>query len=255
MRMSLIIILLSLYAPFGGAQSKCLALFEKKNFDLQEAISLGVEIYDQNRNPYVEFQNVYFHATSVEAITFLRERLYLGAPVSWYPMLVHQFRMYKTYQVIHAYHRKMKPLVAELLHRSLNYAKYSAQRAYLSLRIGIPSLFSDPLGFELLEFLDSKIDVSALLNSSRDEDILRGQNQKWERLTDRDWNDILHQTTQRRGVVIVIDENFRKEIIVEKDPEDESAVALISKKGLPISYIKAIVPLSKNDRDEIENIR
>lgn len=231
------------------AQGLCREIFQKKttlSTDLQDAILRGIEVFDQ-QIPWSSFgDQTYWHGTHSLVVDRESGSFWRGTSIDNFPRLREFAGIYPHHSVLHVYEKK------EALSRNgikvRTYAGLSSQRQTIIKTLGWPSSFYDnPLFYELLDSLSiNKKPPTSFLKMIEEEGVLIPWS--WGQ---REWAQFAQRVKIPQGIVVVIDASVAKRYPVERDPEDSEAKVIIGKKGLPVRYIRAIIPLSNADRESL----
>ncbi len=220
------------------------------------AIKNGLSIYDTHSNPYEPLQDVYIHATSISTVTGINGLNWYGNSITGYEALHDFSSFYPNSNVTHAFFKPTTSMKASNLFQSKDYAQMSARRAYISDELKIPrNLFKEPFVFEILEYIDDKEFVIEILSETKLFDTTHAL-LKLRQMSELEWSLFLDKFYSLKGVLLVIDGKIENTLPVETDPEhqEQNAVIIISQDGLPVSMIKAIIPLSRIERNELQKL-
>ncbi|MCC6138589.1 MAG: hypothetical protein IT287_08145 [Bdellovibrionaceae bacterium] len=237
------------------AKAQCIDIFFKKNGaheQVRAAIKEGLLIFDQQM-PFNEmFRDDYFHGTNVEAVKRMNQDHWFGNPITDYVALRHFADIFPKAAVTHAYQQTGARLDPSDAKNLLVYAEMSAQRAYLQERFRLGNdTFKNASLLDIIDFINHKADVLYLLKDSFPS-ISQKKLEEVANMSPKEWQDFVSEVQSRRGVVVVIDSSVSRSQPVERDPEVPTASAIISNQpGLPLHLIKAIIPLSAKEREEL----
>jgi hypothetical protein len=242
----------------GNAEARqCYGLFSKEKIsDLDRAILAGVDIFNRNKEFVSDGDSeiVYLHGTSVESVQrSLEENYFTGSPVRDLPLLSDVFSHFSHMTVVHAYSNRNSELTSSQLRSLTTYAEWAAKRFYLLRFLNNPKeLYNSEFLYELIETLDGALPTRGLIDFYQSEGFFTNKPEVLAKLQSTDLSFLKQKMMRRRGVILILNRSVEKHTILENDVEQHNdALALISKKGIPLSDIKAIVPLSAIERDEL----
>ncbi len=241
----------------ANAGPQCLNLFAfTVNPQLEKAILAGIKIFDQQQfyADKVEFAFSYFHGTSVESIArSVRSSSFFGSPVRDFEQLGERFYFYKNKMVVHALQNKAGKFDERDRHSIASYSQLSAKRFYLLRFLGDPALYNSFFLFDLITFVENGSPLGPFITSYKEEGFFDTRPELLSRLENADLTFLGKKIPQRKGVVVVIDAKVQadEDMIIEHDVEHGGAMALISDQGVAFDRIRAIVPQSRVERDEL----
>ncbi len=239
----------------GNAEARqCYGLFSiKKTTGLDSAILAGVEIFNRNKELIGGSEIVYLHGTSIESVQHsLAGNYFAGSPLNDLSRLSSFFFHYSHLNVVHTFSNRSEPLTKSQHFNLTTYAEFAAKRFYLLRFLKNPEeLYNSEFLYELIDALESNFSPQSVLDFYQSEGFFANRPEVLAKLQATELSFLKQKMVQRRGVILVFNRSVEKHTIIENDVEQEGAIALISKKGIPLSDIKAIVPLSVTERDEL----
>lgn len=246
------------YQAQASSAARCVQFFLKPiHPQINEAILKGVQLFDQqvDYSKQVDFAFSYFHGTSVESLArSARATHFAGSPVQDFTLLSNKFGFYNDHMVVHALQNRAGALNRRDLQSIATYAEMSAKRFYLLRFLKDSSLYNSFFLYDLIYTLKDRAPLADFLESQKSEGFFDQRPELLSLMENSDMTFLTGKVLPRKGIILVIDSAVQASVIIERDVEHDGAQVLISEQGIPLETIKAIIPQSRAERDELLNM-
>lgn len=258
MRMKHILSLFVIFNAFflQAEARQCYDLFSSANSSvLKSAILNGVKIFNGNKDYIAAFANetVYLHGTSIDNLKrTIDGSHFVGSPIKDQQMLSEVFPHFAGTNVVHTFRSEKGDISDAQLKMLSLYAELAAKRFYL-LRFlqNIKEFYNSFFLHELVDALEFDPSPRAVIEPFQQQGHFDDKPEVLAKLESSDLRFLSRKMAQRRGVILVLGHQVARHVVVENDVEMDGALVFISQKGIPLSDIKAIIPLSITERDEL----